>query len=148
VLAPPAAFTRPVLAASNVLTLSGTECRDLLTTTSIGRVVLSIDAMPAAFPVNYAFSDETIVFRTSPGTKLSTALNGTVVAFEVDSFDPAERAGWSVLVVGSSRVVTQPAERGEMDSLGIDSWAGPNLDQYVRIEAQRVTGRRIAPNPT
>jgi nitroimidazol reductase NimA-like FMN-containing flavoprotein (pyridoxamine 5'-phosphate oxidase superfamily) len=44
--------------------MSAEECRDLLSTVPIGRVVLSIDALPAALPVNYWLIDDAIVFRS------------------------------------------------------------------------------------
>jgi nitroimidazol reductase NimA-like FMN-containing flavoprotein (pyridoxamine 5'-phosphate oxidase superfamily) len=45
--------------------LSDDECRDLLAVAQIGRVVLSIDALPAALPGNYWLIDDAIVFRSA-----------------------------------------------------------------------------------
>ena len=83
--------------------MSDDECHALLATAQIGRVVLSIDALPAALPVNYRLIDDAIVFRTAPGTKLTAALRHTVVGFELDEIDPATRSGWSALVQRASR---------------------------------------------
>ena len=60
-------------------------------------MVVNVDGVPAAFPVNFALLDDDIVFRTAPGTKLSAALEGAVVGFEVDRIDPVFESGWSVL---------------------------------------------------
>src|SRR3546814_15087955 len=85
--------------------LSEEEARELLDHSEIGRVGVTMGAIPAIFPVNYAIVDDLIVFRTAPGSKLSAATEGAVVAFEVDEFDGASRSGWSVPVVGRSQVV-------------------------------------------
>jgi uncharacterized protein len=126
--------------------LSDDECRDLLAVAQIGRVVLSIDALPAALPVNYWLIDDAIVFRSTPGTKLTAALNHTVVGFEVDEIDPAGHSGWSVLVVGTSTVVSDPAEIARLDQAGLRSWAPVSAPHYVKISIQRISGRRLS-NP-
>lgn len=126
--------------------MSDNECRDLLATAQIGRVVLSIDALPAAFPVNYWLIDDAIVFRTAPGTKLTAALNHTVVGFEVDEIDAATRTGWSVLVVGTSNVLSDPAEIARLDQADLHSWAPVSAAHYVKISVGRVSGRRLS-NP-
>jgi uncharacterized protein len=124
--------------------LSDDECRDLLAGTEVGRVIVSIDALPAAFPVNYRLIDGAIVFRTAPGTKLTAALNHTVVGFELDEFDPATRSGWSVLIVGTSQVISDAAEIARLDRAGLDSWAPLSAPHYVQISIQRISGRRLS----
>jgi uncharacterized protein len=120
------------------------ECRNLLATAEIGRVVVSVDALPAALPVTYRVIEDAIVFRTAPGTKLTAAVNDAVVGFEVDALDPATRSGWSVLVVGTSHVVADPAEIADLDLAGIRSWVAMDLPYYVKIRTQRISGRRLA----
>jgi nitroimidazol reductase NimA-like FMN-containing flavoprotein (pyridoxamine 5'-phosphate oxidase superfamily) len=124
--------------------LSDDECRELLAGTEVGRVIVSIDALPAAFPVNYRLIDDAIVFRTAPGTKLTAALNHTVVGFELDEFDPATLSGWSVLVVGTSQVVSDPAGIARLDRAGLHSWAPLTAPHYVQISIQRISGRRLS----
>ena len=124
--------------------ISDDECRDLLATAEVGRVIVSIDALPAALPVNHWLIDDTIVFRTAPGTKLTAALNHTVVGFEVDEIDPAIRSGWSVLVIGTSNVVSDPAEIARLDRAGLRSWAPVAAPHYVQIRIQRISGRRLS----
>ncbi len=136
-----------VLSSADLLVLGESDCRRLLALATVGRVVLSVDALPAAFPVNYQLVGNAITFRTAPGTKLSAALNGTVVAFEIDDLDPAQRRGWSVLVVGPSRVVTDSNEVAVLDRLSMHSWVGSELPHYVKIEAQQISGRQL-PTPT
>src|SRR5205823_6700484 len=80
--------------------LSPGECERLLAQTTVGRVGISIGALPVVLPVNYAMLDGDVVVRTSPGTKLDAALAGSVVAFEVDQVDPIYHEGSSVLPQG------------------------------------------------
>jgi nitroimidazol reductase NimA-like FMN-containing flavoprotein (pyridoxamine 5'-phosphate oxidase superfamily) len=129
---------------SGLTVLSAQECHALLAASRVGRVLVSLDAMPAAFPVNYAVLGDDVVFRTAPGTKLSAAVEHTVLGFEVDDVDFVHRCGWSVLAVGMSRVVTDEREIAELDGLELDSWWSLPFARYVRIEAQRISGRRVA----
>ncbi len=125
--------------------LDADQCRELLTGEQIGRVVVSMDAMPAAFPVNYTVIGPEIYFRTAPGTKMSAAVNRTVVAFQVDAFDTDTSEGWSVLVVGPARLVTDAAERALLDAAGMYSWVASGHPHYVAIRMDRITGRRLLP---
>ena len=78
------------------------ECLALLATVPVGRVGVTMNALPVVLPVNFAVLDGDIVFRTVEGTRFHAAAAGTVVAFEVDSYDPDGASGWSV--VGSGRL--------------------------------------------
>ena len=123
--------------------LTEEQCLQLLTLGEVGRVGLSIGAMPAIFPVNYRLIDGAIFFRTSPGSKLSAATAGAVVAFEVDDYDAGERSGWSVLVVGRGEVMHDLATTYKI----LDSQLEPMVDGFrtsiVRIEPSFISGRRI-----
>lgn len=128
--------------------LSTDECRRLLEMTTIGRIVLSLDALPCAFPVYYRLHDNGIVFRTGPGTKLTRALDDRIVGFEIDSVDLARGSGWSVLVIGSASLVHDRDEIAMLNELGVRSLAGDRLPHFVRISIEKISGRRIpASNP-
>jgi len=119
------------------------ECRHLLGGAEIGRVVVSVGALPAALPVTYRVIGDTIVFRTAPGSKLTAAVDKTVVGFEVDELDPLSRSGWSVLVVGTSQVVSDPGEIADLDEIGVHSWLAVAPPHYVKIHIDRISGRRL-----
>lgn len=114
------------------------ECLRLLASQSVGRVAVSIGALPAIFPVNYRVSGNAVYFRTGEGTKLSAALSRSVVAFEVDSVDPVHHSGWSVQVIGRARVASD-ADPFQL----VQPWADGARDCLVEIEIDMVTGRRI-----
>lgn len=115
----------------------------LLRGADFGRVGVSIGALPAIFPVNYCMVDDGVVFRTSPGSKLTAASSGAVVAFEVDDHDPATRSGWSVLVVGESEVVHDVDLAVQVLEAGLEPYADGTRSSIVRITPTFVSGRRI-----
>lgn len=84
----PAAETEVMTLIDNGLEiLSSEECHELLRQSTVGRVAVTVAALPAIFPVNYAVLDGRIVFRTGEGTKLQAAVERAVVAFQVDHID-------------------------------------------------------------
>jgi len=127
--------------------LSRAESLELLASASVGRVVLTANALPAALPVNYVVDGETVVFRTGAGIKLDAAERGTVVAFEADHFVDELRMGWSVLVVGVARLLTDPVDVAHADLLAIPTWAELSPAGYVRVEIGSISGRFLAPVP-
>jgi uncharacterized protein len=130
-----------------VQTLSRAECHELLASSDIGRVILTAHALPTALPVSYVVDDTDVVFRTGDGAKLAAAHNGTVVAFEVDDFDPVLRIGWSVVVTGVATVVKDEDEIRHVESLRIPTWVASSSTRYVRLPAAMISGRRVAPLP-
>jgi nitroimidazol reductase NimA-like FMN-containing flavoprotein (pyridoxamine 5'-phosphate oxidase superfamily) len=100
--------------------LTERQAHQLLAAGEVGRVGITIGALPAIFPVNYRLIDDAIVFRTGPGSKLSAAAEGAVVAFEVDDYQLADRSGWSVLVVGPAEVVNDPGMESRVADAGLE----------------------------
>ncbi|MCH0565735.1 MULTISPECIES: pyridoxamine 5'-phosphate oxidase family protein [unclassified Streptomyces] len=119
------------------------ECWTRLSTHGVGRVAVTTADGPAVLPVNYDVVDGAIVYRTAPGSALA-AVVGETVAFEADHIDDAMGQGWSVLVVGPARAVTDP---DKMTRLGerahSDPWAGGERGLWVELRPERITGRRI-----
>jgi hypothetical protein len=123
------------------------ECRLLLGTGVIGRIGFTLGALPAIQPVHFALLGNHVVIPTRPGSKAAAAAHGAVVAFEVDSFDAGARTGWSVTVVGPSRIV-DAEEFAELDALGLRPWAATDHPCYIAIRAVQWHGRRLrAPLP-
>jgi nitroimidazol reductase NimA-like FMN-containing flavoprotein (pyridoxamine 5'-phosphate oxidase superfamily) len=128
--------------------LDESEAMRLLAQGEVGRVGLTIGAVPAILPVNYRFLDGCIVFRSSPGSKLSAAASEAVVAFEVDDYHAADRSGWSVLVVGRSEVVHDLDVTFSVLDAGLEAFADGPRGAIVRITPTFVSGRRIVHLPT
>ena len=123
--------------------LSSAQCLRLMRRRTIGRVVLSVGSLPAAFPVNYGFLDDDVVFRTAPGSKLSAALEGAVVAFQVDRIDPVLQSGWSVLVQGRAEILSDGEDLSRAARLGLRPTAPGEHPFFVRVGSEMVSGRRF-----
>jgi nitroimidazol reductase NimA-like FMN-containing flavoprotein (pyridoxamine 5'-phosphate oxidase superfamily) len=124
--------------------LTREECLRLVGQVPLGRIVYTRQALPAVELVNFALADGDIVIRTDASGKLAAATRGAVVAFEVDSFDTATQAGWSVTVVGYSRAVVDGAEIRRLEQLDLVPWVPGKRDHFIRIAPTIVTGRRLA----
>jgi nitroimidazol reductase NimA-like FMN-containing flavoprotein (pyridoxamine 5'-phosphate oxidase superfamily) len=119
------------------------QCLELLDTARLGRIAVTIGAVPAIFPVHYRLLDGQIVFRTKKGTNLQTGSANSVVAFEVDSVDAAWEQGWSVLVVGVAREVTDEVALTAAVQRAPELWdAGANA-HCISILPGFVSGRRF-----
>ncbi len=125
--------------------LSEEACRELLATASVGRVAVTLSALPIVLPVNFGMLDGDVVFATGDGLKLRAALDEAVVGFEVDEIDPLAETGWSVLVVGPARLVTDPDEIARIRALGVRPWVRGAGGHWVRIVGTFLSGRRISP---
>ncbi|MBA9002764.1 pyridoxamine 5'-phosphate oxidase family protein [Thermomonospora cellulosilytica] len=123
--------------------LEHTECLSLLARAPLGRIVFTDRALPAVLPVNFALDGEDVIIRTGAGSKLAAAARNAIVAFEADDYDPATRTGWSVVLVGTARVVTNPAELARLRTLPLEPWAPGPHDDFIRIRAGLLPGRRI-----
>jgi nitroimidazol reductase NimA-like FMN-containing flavoprotein (pyridoxamine 5'-phosphate oxidase superfamily) len=122
--------------------LSRAECIELLSRATLGRVAVSIAALPVVLPVHYGVLGGDVVFRTVEGTKLTGAVTNAVVAFEVDEIDAAG-TGWSVLLVGRAEIVDDPVERAAADRVIAESWLPVVPNYIVRVRGDVVSGRRI-----
>jgi nitroimidazol reductase NimA-like FMN-containing flavoprotein (pyridoxamine 5'-phosphate oxidase superfamily) len=119
------------------------ECLRLLANAHVGRLALSIDALPVILPVNFVVHEEQVVFRTAPGTKLSAGTRNSVVAFEADAIDPMRHEGWSVVVTGRAHEVVDVKRIGRLSLLPLRPWAPGTRDHFIAIDTDRITGRRL-----
>jgi hypothetical protein len=124
--------------------LTTEQCEGHLSAGGVGRVVLSSGSGPAAFPVNFIFTNGVVVFRTSDAMAgaISGVVNG-IVAFEVDHIDETMSEGWSVLVRGQARLIEESAERLALARLDLEPWAGGARLNLVGITPFEVSGRVI-----
>ena len=137
------AAAHPVLEA-----LTAADCLAYLRPGGVGRFLYVADRGPVAAPVNYRMLGDTVVFRTGQASPIAEAIGQQSVSFEVDHLDSVLAEGWSVLVSGTARLVTDPAELDEVTALGAEPWAGGEREAYIRLTASEITGRRIRPART
>lgn len=128
--------------------LTDRESYDLLDAHDIGRVILTVGALPVALLVNYWLVDGAIVFRAGRGGKVGDATDRTVVGFEADHVDREAQSGWRVAVVGMAHHVTAAADIARLDHLRLPSWIVEDPGHYVRIEIKKLSGRRFGVSPT
>jgi uncharacterized protein len=128
---------------SRAVTLSGAECRSLLAPGGLGRVAVSVAALPAIFPVPFALVDDDVVFRVPEGSTLARALVDRVVAFEADGAERASRSGWSVLVVNRAEAIDDEQTMREAMEHGLDDWPIPGPLVYVRMPTTHISGHAV-----
>jgi Pyridoxamine 5'-phosphate oxidase len=113
-------------------TIDAEECLRLIRSRPLGRVALSIGALPTIIAVAFRVVGRKVVFGVdSPA--LFAALSDNVVAFEVDDIDAAA-LGWSVVVVGRSRTFD--------DHLSSGAARRHSAEQRIGISFDRVSGLR------
>jgi nitroimidazol reductase NimA-like FMN-containing flavoprotein (pyridoxamine 5'-phosphate oxidase superfamily) len=87
--------------------LTVAECRELLDSHHFGRLGMDyVGVFPSIIPVNYLLNEGKIVIRTDAGSKLSAAIRGAPVAFELDGVDETCQVGWTVVLHGHAEEVT------------------------------------------
>lgn len=118
------------------------ECIRLLGRAKLGRIALSVGALPAIYPIRFALLGRDPVFRTHPQAGLVEATSGNVVCLQADDADPDTEHGWSVMVTGPAEVLTDRDLLAEARGLPLRPWVG-DADAFVRIGAVMVSGRRI-----
>lgn len=139
---------RPPYASSGMEIIPRKECLRLLASRRIGRLGFVVDGQPMVLPVNFAVDGDVVVFRTGEGTKLEAAV-GAKVAFEVDEVDEATGSGWSVVVQGVAREITDDPDwfAESLRQAAAPTWLPSTPDHYVRIDPGTVSGRRIPAAP-
>jgi hypothetical protein len=123
--------------------LGRSECLALLGPATFGRVGISSAALPVVLPVNFRLIGDDVVFSTAPGAKLQAATDHAVIAFEVDHLDPVSHAGWSVLVTGVARPVTDPGEHDRLMRFGVPRWLSGDDARLVVLGTEVISGRRL-----
>lgn len=129
--------------------LDPAEALALLAGAGYGRVVFTQHALPAIRPVNHLVDDDEIIIRT----RLTAALTVTVrtlpdpvVAYQADAIDPASHLGWSVVVTGLARPITDPDRITRYETL-LHPWTNQPMDTVIGIRTDIITGFRLTPTP-
>jgi nitroimidazol reductase NimA-like FMN-containing flavoprotein (pyridoxamine 5'-phosphate oxidase superfamily) len=116
-------------------------CWNLLRSTEVGRLAVSIMDQPDIFPINFVVDHGTVVFRTAEGTKLAAAVLGRGVAFEADGLDVGAGEAWSVVIKGQAGEVLEMIEVFEATDLPLFPWLTSPKPRFVRIVPESITGR-------
>lgn len=125
--------------------LSESESARLLKSHDLGRLAIVVDGRPEIFPVNYAFDEGVVVFRTAPGLKLERAPL-TYAAFEADSVDRERGVAWSVVVKGTVHEITTAIDRlsERLRQLVVRPAFPGERSEWLAVYSTTVTGRRFS----
>ena len=131
-----------VQAGAEVEELSAEECWTLLRKHNLGRLAMLVGERPEIFPVNFATAEGVAVFRTRPGTKLTHG-PGALAALEIDGYDRSTNLGWSVVLGGRLRDITEDAEprSARLRRLPVETAAPGSRPHWMILEPDRVSGR-------
>ena len=124
--------------------LDDAEAMRLLASVEYGRIVFTLNALPAIRPVNHLLDEGRVVIRTRLTASVSAAVrsdDGVVVAYEADSIDVQTQTGWSVVITGRAHTITDPDEVLRYEQL-LHPWVN-QADTVVAIEPGIITGFRI-----
>jgi len=127
--------------------LNRSEALKLLGSVSLGRLVFTHQALPAVRPVNHLVVSESIIVRATQGAAITSAAdrNGVVVAYEADEIDSDTRLGWSVIVVGTARLMTDDLAAMRYRAR-LRPWIAGAVDDVITISTDLVSGYRLAPS--
>ncbi|WP_329500507.1 pyridoxamine 5'-phosphate oxidase family protein [Kitasatospora herbaricolor] len=114
---------------------------ELLRQTAIGRLIHTDDAMPAVTPSCFTLDSLGEVVIPLPASWRADLMDGEVVGFQTDRFDEQTLRGWTVLVVGRSRLVTDPVKIAGLRHQGPLYWGHRPTRGYLSIHPELVTGR-------
>ena len=116
--------------------LGAEQCLTLLMSQQVGRLVTSEPSVQVR-PLNFRLVGDTIVVRTA-----EPVAEGSLVSFEVDSIDPDQEQGWSVVVTGH----TSSARLTEFGMEFIDEpapWAPGDKPWLTKIVIETIEGRWV-----
>lgn len=127
--------------------LGRAEALRLLASVPFGRIVYSHQALPAIRLVNHLVDNGRVLIRTQhTAAVVPAALDEVVVAYEADQVDQTQRVGWSVIVTGTARLVTDPDQLARYER-ELHPWVGDDMDHLIVIDPTIVTGIRLLPGP-
>jgi len=107
----------------------------------VGRVVFVRGALPEILPVCYQVAGETVVFGVNSTSPVAREIEGSVVAFQVDSFDSERECGWHVRAVGTFRPALTPDELAVAGVVVPRPWAiGEALERVLQVDLEVVGG--------
>lgn len=110
------------------------RCWQLLATAAVGRLALSVRALPVIVPVQYHLTGRRLAACLGARQVPLRALDKAVIAFTADDIDPDTGTGWSVHVQGRSRLAARP-EAG--------CGSRPEAGQLIEIEPVTMHGWRV-----
>ena len=129
---------------TETIELTRAQCLQLLREETVGRVVFTSEAMPAAEPVDYILDSDEIIFHVPRDSPLATATRHTVIGFQTDDIDPTTHIGWSVLGIGETYEITDPDRHATL-ATRTPAWSPDSSARTIALPLQRLSGHKIRP---
>jgi uncharacterized protein len=126
-----------------IIRLDRAESMRLLASAQVGRLIFTVNALPAVRLMNFVLVDGLIVLRTAVDTTVARKVDNVIVAFEADDLDAAASSGWSVVVTGRATLVTDPELITRYQKVPLMPWEPGARDQFVAITTELVEGRCV-----
>jgi uncharacterized protein len=124
--------------------LTRAECLEHLAGVRVGRVGVSMAALPEVVPVRFALTTDEVVFRAPFDSRLRAAVTGSVVVFQADHHGEDTGMGWTVQVQGICHEIVDPYEIERVADLPLPTWnSSPPGDSFLRIPLRNVRGERV-----
>ncbi|GAA3870073.1 pyridoxamine 5'-phosphate oxidase family protein [Leifsonia kafniensis] len=120
-------------------------CWELLLSSSLGRLAMSVGGEPDIYPVNFVAADRRLFFRTAEGSKLLELTVNNRIAFETDGVGREE--AWSIVVKGTARILEKRSEIDAAEELPLTPLIPTLKYIYVEITPMHVSGRRFTLGP-
>ena len=127
--------------------LGRVECLTLLKHASFGRLLLSVDCLPAAQPAFITLLDDEVLALLGPGPEREAVERGDVIALQVDGTEPDGHAAWSVRVTGQAAAMPLT---GVLRSRLAGTRLAPALNDasaLLRLPLDHVSGERTRWGP-
>jgi hypothetical protein len=115
--------------------ISEAECWALLASASVGRLALSMQALPAILPVQYYLDAARIALCLGHYQVPAHATDNTVAAFAVDAIDTTTSQGWAVQVLGK---VAPPRSMKGLSDCGQQAGG-----QVIHLAPATIAGQRL-----
>lgn len=115
--------------------LSAQECWEFLAHQSVGRLSLSIHALPAVLPVQYYLANRTFAICLGHFRAPDRIIDNSVVAFAVDNIDLTTMSGLSVQVQGTLSPLRPTGTRTDCGQ--------PAAGQVVCLTPATISGHRL-----
>jgi nitroimidazol reductase NimA-like FMN-containing flavoprotein (pyridoxamine 5'-phosphate oxidase superfamily) len=139
----PEGFWLAMSGGAGVRILDRVECLDLLPAKQVGRLAYVTDDGPRIVPLNYITTPDSVVVRTLAYGEVARSALDQRVAFQIDDIDEFRQAGWSVLVVGTAKLVSVEELKQILYVGAPEPWAGGPRTLFLRIPMTTVTGRQV-----
>ncbi len=123
----------------SIESLSERQCQALLASRKVGRVSLSIRALPAVVPVNYQYVGGDVIIGTRNDLVRQAVVRQNIIALGIDNADLTD-AFCAVLVIGRAAEVTDPDKHAQFQTLGLAAATGMSCPHYLRLRPDFISG--------